>query len=264
MLIVLQVKKWIGGESVIIQKVYENVNSCFEGIVVSGNQIGRKIGFPTANLDIQSGINFPTINGVYSVELQYGNETFDGVMNIGVKPTFEENLKVKVFEVHIFNFDKDIYGEFLKVEICNFIRREKKFNGVEELKKQLSEDCLVAQQQLMKKRQQKHYQTHYLQEFKKDIDATIVHLPDLDFVRYCEEKFNVNRGVFNTVDKWFAEKQVINIVRRRMTILRFFYWVTVYIPREGKLAFGPKGLTEQLCFYFANHVKSSTILQEKI
>ena len=248
-------KKLIGGQRMIIQKVYENIDSCFEGVVVTGNQIGRTIGFPTANLDIQSGINFPTLNGVYSVEVEYGSQRFEGVMNIGVKPTFEEDLKMKVFEVHIFNFNENIYGESLKVEICKFIRREKKFNGVEELKKQLFQDCEVAQQQLLKKKQQRHYQSHYLQGFKRDIDSTIVHLPDLDFVRFCEEKFSVNRGVYNTVDKWFAENQVVNIVRRRMMVLRFLYWVTVYIPNEGKLEFGPKGLTEQLRFYYMNHIK---------
>lgn len=240
----------------IVQKVYENINSCFEGLVVTGNQIGRTIGFPTANLDIQSGINFPTINGVYSVEVEYGNQIFEGVMNIGVKPTFEEDLKMKVFEVHIFKFSRDIYGESLKVEICNFIRREKKFNGIEELKKQLFEDCQVAQQQLNKKKQERQYRSHYLQEFKRDIDSTTVHLPDLDFARFCEEKFSVNRGVYNTVDKWFADNQVINIVRRRTMILRFLYWVTVYIPSEGKLKFGPKGLAEQLSFYYTNLVKN--------
>ncbi|MFS0875962.1 riboflavin kinase [Solibacillus isronensis] len=239
----------------VIQKVYENIESCFEGIVVAGNKIGRKIGFPTANLNIQSGINFPTLNGVYSVEIQHGDERYGGVMNIGVKPTFEEDLKEKVFEVHIFEFDKEIYGELLKVEIRSFIRREKKFRNVEDLKKQLAEDCDTAKEQLLNKNQETHYQAHYLQEFNRDIETTVIHLPDLDFVRFCEEKFSVNRGVYNTLDKWFAEHQVVNIIRRRMTILRFLYWVTVYIPQECKLEFGPKGLTEQLSFYYMNHVK---------
>lgn len=242
-----------------IQTVHENINSCFEGIVVRGNQIGRKIGFPTANLDVQSGINFPTINGVYSVSVQHGERTFQGVMNIGLKPTFEEIVKVKTFEVHIFQFNQDIYGELLKIEICSFIRREKKFDSVEALKKQLNEDCFVAQKQLSKN-QLAPVQTHYLHDFKKEIDGAIVHSSDLDFVRFCEEKFSINRGVYNTVDKWFADNRIKNIVKRRVAILRFLYWVSVYTPREGRLEFGAKGLTEQLNFYYTYYVMKEKFL----
>src|SRR5690606_17742617 len=106
----------------------EKTNATFVGNVVQGNQIGRTMGFPTANLDIQSIESFPTLNGVYSVKVYFDDRQYKGVMNVGVKPTFNSSQREKIFEVHILDFNQDIYGEHLRIEVCSFIRSEKKFN----------------------------------------------------------------------------------------------------------------------------------------
>ncbi len=242
------------GGAIMVQKVLKNVNSFFQGEVVKGNQIGRKLGFPTANLDLQSDVNFPMLNGVYSVIVHYNGQEFYGVMNIGIKPTFEDISRVKTFEVYILNFNQDIYGEILKVEICSFIRSERKFKSIEALKKQMHQDCKIAKNQLMQEETQQGFRDNYVPKFHQDIDLNVIHLPDLEFVKFCEGKFGINRGVYNTIDKWFAKNHTVNILWRRTTILRFLYWVTVYVPREEKLEFGAKGLSEQLSFYHSNHV----------
>lgn len=237
-----------------VQKVLENVNSFFQGKVVMGNQIGSQLGIPTANLNLQSDVNFPMLNGVYSVKVHFNGQEFHGVMNIGIKPTFKDISRIKTIEVHILNFTQDIYGEILKVEIRSFIRSERKFKSIEALKIQFHQDCEVAKSQLMQGETQQDFQDNYIPKFHQDIDLKVVHLPDLEFVKFCAEKFGINRGVYNTIDKWFTKNHTINIIWRRTTILRFLYWVTVYIPREGKLEFGAKGLSEQLSFYHSNHI----------
>jgi len=229
-----------------LQKLEEPViNAAFEGVVVRGDRIGRKLGYPTANIHIQSGVRFPTLNGVYSVKVFHRGNCLDGVMNIGIKPTFENKEKVKTFEVHILDFDRYIYDELLHVEICGFIRKECKFKSIEELKNQLAEDCEVAREQL---------QSLNGNLVRQEMNTDVVHLPDLEFVRFCEEQFKINRGVYNTIDKWFAANQVHHIVKRRTVILRFLYWVTIYLPKDIKLGFGMKGLTEQLSCYYKNFV----------
>lgn len=222
--------------------------SVFKGEVVQGNRMGHKLGFPTANLSLLDNVQFPTLNGVYSVHVSIDDHKYFGVMNIGVSPTFKHISKEKTFEVHILNFAQDIYGQTITVEICRFIRREKRFKTIDALKEQLQQDCLIAKQQL----QQQQLSGSYLQRFSSEINLDVIHLPDLDFVRFCEQSFRINRGVYNTIDKWFADNQTMNIVWRRTLILRFLYWVTDYLPKEERLEFGIKGLTEQLTCY-CNH-----------
>ena len=110
----------------------------FEGLVVEGNKIGRTIGFPTANLHISSEEKLIPANGVYAVKIQLGQESFVGMMNIGVRPTVDG--KKRVIEVNIFDFNRDIYGQKLIIRIEKFLRGEVKFNGLEELKAQLNAD----------------------------------------------------------------------------------------------------------------------------
>ena len=111
------------------------------GKVVKGFQRGRTIGFPTANLEIGENLLIPKI-GVYAVNCIYQEKKYGGMLNIGFNPTFSsEKLN---FEVNLFDFDKEIYGEELKVEFLKYIRAEKKFNSIDELKKQLENDKLEA------------------------------------------------------------------------------------------------------------------------
>lgn len=116
----------------------------FEGFVIKGNQIGRTIGFPTANLHINDEEKLLPSNGVYAVKVK-GQCTngllFDGMMNIGVRPTVDGHKKM--IEVNIFHFDQDIYEQTLTVFVYEFIRGEVKFNGLEALKEQLNQDRIT-------------------------------------------------------------------------------------------------------------------------
>jgi riboflavin kinase/FMN adenylyltransferase len=110
------------------------------GYVVKGRQIGRLLGFPTANLQIKSN-EIPILKrGVYDVRIQLEGNFYKGVMNIGIRPTFKEQKPVVSFEVHILNLDADIYGKELMVEIKYFIRGEKYFKTKEDLIKQINHD----------------------------------------------------------------------------------------------------------------------------
>lgn len=120
----------------------------FEGKVTEGNKLGRTIGYPTANIVIEDEEKLVPGNGVYAVELTIGaSETVQkGMMNIGVRPTIAGTKRT--IEVNIFNFDEDIYGQFVRVYISAFLRPEVKFDGLDQLKEQLAKDKTDALKQL--------------------------------------------------------------------------------------------------------------------
>lgn len=116
------------------------------GLVIHGDKRGRTIGFPTANLSINDNRKVIPKNGVYAVqvEIEKDSNSYYGMMNIGYRPTFTNDKKLSI-EVHIFDFDADIYGKILSVKFTNRIRDEKSFNGKDELVQQLimdRESCL--------------------------------------------------------------------------------------------------------------------------
>lgn len=113
------------------------------GQVVRGDQRGRKIGFPTANLRCPLDKAVPA-NGVYFTRVLWQQEELQAVTNVGVRPTFTVGEKAPIIEVHILDFDSDIYEEFLSVEFLGRIRAEKKFSGMVELKSQIEQDIAVA------------------------------------------------------------------------------------------------------------------------
>ena len=110
----------------------------FSGVVVKGNQLGRTIGYPTANLKILNEQKLIPANGVYAVDVNIKDKSYRGMMNIGIKPTV--GGQTRTIEVNIFNFDEDIYGEEIKITLRKFIRSEIKFDGLELLKFQLKQD----------------------------------------------------------------------------------------------------------------------------
>ncbi len=114
------------------------------GYIVSGNQIGRKIGFPTANIQIPEAFKQIPALGVYAVRVFIRGEVHYGMLNIGVRPTLQDKNKGAVVEVHIFNFDRAIYHENIKIEFIDHLREEKKFNNLDELSSQLAEDKMNA------------------------------------------------------------------------------------------------------------------------
>ena len=114
-------------------------NYFINGIVVHGKNLAKKLNFPTANIAIPDPDKLIPKNGVYlvGVELE-GFEGF-GMMNVGTNPTTDKDEKLKL-EVNIFNFDKDIYGRYIKVEFLERLRDEKKFNSIEELVNAIKND----------------------------------------------------------------------------------------------------------------------------
>ncbi len=110
--------------------------------VIKGVQIGRSIGFKTANLLFPEDV-MEISNGVYAVEVEIDDKKYMGIANYGSKPTVKADA-TKLLEVHIINFDEDIYGKIIKVSFLDKIRDEKKFNSLTQLKDQITKDieCL--------------------------------------------------------------------------------------------------------------------------
>jgi len=109
------------------------------GTVVEGNQLGRSIGFPTANLQPASDEKVSPAIGVYAVRVWIDNRKYDGMMNIGYRPTLGTHNELS-FEVNLFDFEEDIYGKLVTVEFIDYIRGEKKFEDIQQLKSQLESD----------------------------------------------------------------------------------------------------------------------------
>ncbi len=108
------------------------------GTVVEGLKMGSKLGFPTANIKLDHDLYLPKY-GVYGITCIIDNKPYEGILNMGVTPTVSDNNKIKI-ETHIFDFDKNIYGENLVIQINQFIRDEIKFSSPEELVKQINID----------------------------------------------------------------------------------------------------------------------------
>ncbi|VAW30121.1 FMN adenylyltransferase / Riboflavin kinase [hydrothermal vent metagenome] len=116
------------------------------GKVVRGQRIGHKIGFPTANLEIPNEYKLITANGVYVCRVLLGNRTLKGMGNIGVRPTIDHgDLTI---EVHIFDFDEEIYDEKITIQFVDRLRDEKKFESLEALKTQLAKDKILSIERL--------------------------------------------------------------------------------------------------------------------
>ncbi len=121
-----------------LANAYLGYSYMLSGIVVKGNQLGRTIGFPTANIEISENYKLIPKNGVYIVSAILNNQTIFGMMNIGIKPTLGDN--VPTIEVHLLNFSEDIYGQKIQVNVIERLRDEQKFESFEALKSQLEID----------------------------------------------------------------------------------------------------------------------------
>ena len=117
-------------------------NWSIEGVVQMGRQQGKKMGFPTCNIDIKDYV--VAMPGVYSVKVRQKNfkKPLKAIANLGYRPTF--NQKKILLEVHIFNFSGNLYDKYLSVEFIKFIRKEKKFKNVDQLRKQIQKDLKIA------------------------------------------------------------------------------------------------------------------------
>ena len=117
-------------------------NWSINGIVEKGRMMGKKIGFPTCNIDIKNYVIAKP--GVYAVKVKIQNrrKSYKGIANLGYRPTF--NQKKILLEVNLFNFSGNLYNKKLSVEFLKFIRGEKKFNGVDDLRRQIKKDLFIA------------------------------------------------------------------------------------------------------------------------
>jgi riboflavin kinase/FMN adenylyltransferase len=112
------------------------------GIVESGAKRGRTLGFPTANLS--KFVHTPLNRGVYATRLIWHGQVWPSVTNIGINPTFETRLPSLKCETHVFDFDKDLYNQEVRIEFDEFIRDEEKFENIDRLKEQIQKDCVKA------------------------------------------------------------------------------------------------------------------------
>jgi len=111
-----------------------------EGAVVHGDRIGRKLGYPTANIPLDR-YQRPRF-GVYAVRARLGGRTLEGVANLGTRPMFDPPKEL--LEPHFFDFDEEIYGETVEVDLLSFIRDEWSFENIDALKAQIGRDCAAA------------------------------------------------------------------------------------------------------------------------
>ena len=114
-------------------------NYTFSGTVVGGDKRGRELGYPTANIRLSSQEKLLPAIGIYAVRVFLNNEQHIGLLSIGRRPTFY-NAGELVSEVYIYNFNREIYGEIVTVELVELLRGEEKFNSAEELINQMNKD----------------------------------------------------------------------------------------------------------------------------
>ncbi|WP_396211822.1 bifunctional riboflavin kinase/FAD synthetase [Flavobacterium sp.] len=124
--------------NIVLANQYLGYQYSFSGKVIKGKQLGRTIGFPTANIQIDEAYKLIPKNGVYIVKSSIDEKIHFGMMNIGNRPTVDG--KNQTIEVYFFDFDKDIYYTSISVTILDRIRDEKKFDSLEDLKKQIEKD----------------------------------------------------------------------------------------------------------------------------
>lgn len=117
-------------------------NYLLSGKVIKGKQLGRTIGYPTANIQINDDQKLIPVDGVYAVKVHIGDTTKEGMLNIGNNPTVPN--KGRSIEVNIFNFNENIYDKTITIEFVNYLRSEVKFATLEDLKEQLAQDKIDA------------------------------------------------------------------------------------------------------------------------
>ena len=118
---------------------YLGYNYFMQGTIVSGYQVGRKIGFPTANLQVDCPNKLIPAIGVYAVRVSVNGQHYKGMLNIGHRPTINNGTDLSI-EVHILDFEGDIYNQPMRIEFIEFLRPEVKFDSVDELIAQMHKD----------------------------------------------------------------------------------------------------------------------------
>lgn len=135
-----RIRQALGAGDIVKANHFLGYQYSLSGKVVQGNQLGRKIGFPTANIDTYDDHKLVPADGVYAVMVESGGRVFKGMLNIGMRPTVNHNADHKTIEVNIFNFDEDIYDSEITLFFVERIRNEQKFDGIDLLQAQLFKD----------------------------------------------------------------------------------------------------------------------------
>ncbi|PKP22463.1 MAG: riboflavin biosynthesis protein RibF [Bacteroidetes bacterium HGW-Bacteroidetes-21] len=120
------------------------------GKVIDGFKLGKNIGFPTANIKVNETFKQIPGDGVYAATAQLMGKTYKGMINIGFRPTLNQPDPERSIEIHLFDFEENIYGHTIRIEFFEKLRNEVKFSGIEELKKQLQKDKVQAEKILAK------------------------------------------------------------------------------------------------------------------
>jgi riboflavin kinase/FMN adenylyltransferase len=138
------IKNFLSNNNLALANSFLGYNYQITSKVILGNQLGRTLGFNTANLIIKPYATL--LHGVYitKVFLKKFNKYYNSISNFGIKPTIKNNNQQELLEVHIFDFNQDIYGEELTVEFLSMLRKEKKFNSLKDLKIQIEKDTQIA------------------------------------------------------------------------------------------------------------------------
>ena len=143
-----RIRQALGSGAVDVANLLLGYRYMLKGTVVKGQQLGRKLGYPTANIISTDAYKLVPGNGVYAVYVMSAGKRFGGMMNIGVRPTIDGTHRTA--EVNIFDFDADIYGETIEVQFVKWVRGEQKFDGLDKLKQQLAADKTTVQKILEK------------------------------------------------------------------------------------------------------------------
>lgn len=115
------------------------------GNIVEGNHIGRKMGFPTANIHPMDPYKLIPMNGVYAIRMELKGNIYNGMLNIGFRPTLDSSMAVKTIEAHLFDVSGDFYDEHVVIHFIKRVRDEMKFSGIDALKEQLEKDKINIQ-----------------------------------------------------------------------------------------------------------------------
>lgn len=137
-----RIRKALEQGDIEVANSYLGYSFFIQGEVIKGKQLGRTIGFPTANIKLDDPDKLIPKIGVYAANVIFKGKTYKGMLNVGINPTTDHDNKLKV-EVNIFSFDEEIYGETIKLEFVKRIRDEQKFANLDELKQQLANDKIA-------------------------------------------------------------------------------------------------------------------------
>lgn len=142
-----QIRYLLSQGDISLSNTFLSYNYTITGKIVEGYKVGRRIGFPTANIKMWERYKVIPVDGVYAVRVHVEAGVFDGMLYIGNRPTLHDNSQTSV-EVNIFDFDGDLYNQALSVEFVSFIRPDIKFNGVEPLIAQINKDKAIVIEKL--------------------------------------------------------------------------------------------------------------------